>query len=112
MHAYRTHNCAQLRAADVVLDRATRLVQVGGQRIELTPSEFDLLAALMAHPGRAFTRAELLDRVQGMAYAGYERTIDDQVKNLRVKLGDYPRRPRFIQTVFGICYKLGGLGGL
>jgi DNA-binding response OmpR family regulator len=95
----------QLRAADVVLDRATRLVQVGGQRVELTPSEFDLLAALMANPGRAFTRAELLDRVQGMAYEGYERTIDVHVRNLRAKIEVDSRHPRYIETVFGIGYR-------
>lgn len=95
----------QLRAADIVLDRATRLVQVGAQRVELTPSEFDLLAALMANPGRAFTRAELLDRVQGMAYEGYERTIDVHVRNLRSKIEADSRNPRYIETVFGIGYR-------
>jgi DNA-binding response OmpR family regulator len=95
----------QLRAADVILDRATRLVQVGNQRVELTPSEFDLLAALMANPGRAFTRAELLDRVQGMAYEGYERTIDVHVRNLRSKIESDSRHPRYIETVFGIGYR-------
>lgn len=100
----------QLRAADVVLDRAMRLVQVGGQRVELTPSEFDLLAALMAHPGRAFTRAELLDRVQGMAYEGYERTIDVHVRNLRSKIENDSRHPRYIETVFGIGYRFSNVG--
>src|SRR3954468_1785344 len=95
----------QLRAAGVVLDRATRLVQVGAHRVELTPSEFDLLAALMANPGRAFTRAELLDRVQGMAYEGYERTIDVHVRNLRSKIESDSRHPRYIETVFGIGYR-------
>lgn len=100
----------QLRAADVVLDRATRLVQVGNQRVELTPSEFDLLAALMANPGRAFTRAELLDRVQGMAYEGYERTIDVHVRNLRAKIESDSRHPRYIETVFGIGYRFSTVG--
>ena len=100
----------QLRAADVVLDRATRLVQVGQQRVDLTPSEFDLLAALMANPGRAFTRAELLDRVQGMAYEGYERTIDVHVRNLRAKMEEDSRHPRYIETVFGIGYRFSNLG--
>lgn len=95
----------QLRVADVVLDRAMRLVQVGNQRVELTPSEFDLLAALMTHPGRAFTRAELLDRVQGMTYEGYERTIDVHVRNLRAKIEADSRHPRYIETVFGIGYR-------
>jgi DNA-binding response OmpR family regulator len=100
----------RLRAGDVVLDRGMRLVQVGNQRVELTPSEFDLLAALMANPGRAFTRAELLDRVQGMAYEGYERTIDVHVRNLRAKIEADSRRPRYIETVFGIGYRFSTVG--
>jgi DNA-binding response OmpR family regulator len=100
----------QLRAADIVLDRSTRLVQVDDRRVELTPSEFDLLAALMAHPGRAFTRAELLDRVQGMAYEGYERTIDVHVRNLRAKIELDSHRPRYIETVFGIGYRFSMAG--
>ncbi|MCC6455919.1 MAG: response regulator transcription factor [Caldilineaceae bacterium] len=95
----------RLRASDIVLDRSTRLVQVEDRRVELTPSEFDLLAALMAQPGRAFTRAELLDRVQGMANEGYERTIDVHVRNLRAKIEPNSRHPRYIETVFGIGYR-------
>ena len=100
----------QLRAGDVVLDRGTRLVLVGNQRVELTPSEFDLLAALMSHPGRAFTRAELLDRVQGMTYEGYERTIDVHIRNLRAKIESDSRHPRYIETVFGIGYRFSTVG--
>ena len=95
----------QLRAADIVLDRGTRLVQVDEHRVDLTPSEFDLLAALMSNPGRAFSRAELLDRVQGMTYEGYERTIDVHVRNLRAKIEPDSRHPRYIETVFGIGYR-------
>ncbi|HXF60374.1 MAG TPA: response regulator transcription factor [Caldilineaceae bacterium] len=94
-----------LRAADVTVDRASRLVTVGERRIDLTPSEFDLLTALIAQPGRAFTRAELLDHVQGTTYEGYERTIDVHVSNLRNKIEPDPRRPRYIETVFGIGYR-------
>ena len=96
---------AQLRAADILLDRATRSVQVGGQRVELTPSELNLLAALMANPNRAFTRDELLDRVQGTAYEGYLCIIDVHVRNLRAKIETDPRNPRYIETVFGIGYR-------
>lgn len=95
----------QLRAEDITLDRSTRLVTVGSQRVDLTPSEFDLLTALMAYPGRAFTRAELLDRVQGMAYEGYERTIDVHIRNLRAKIEPDPRHPRYVGTVYGIGYR-------
>lgn len=94
-----------VRVADVTLDRASRRVTVGETRIDLTPSEFDLLAALMGSPGRVFTRAELLDRVQGMAYEGYERTIDVHIRNLRAKIEPQPRSPRYIETVFGLGYR-------
>jgi DNA-binding response OmpR family regulator len=94
-----------LRAADITLDRAGRMVTVGARKVDLTPSEFDLLAALMASPGRAFTRAELLDRVQGMAYEGYERTIDVHIRNLRAKIEPDSRNPRYVETVFGIGYR-------
>ena len=103
---------AVLRAGEMVLDTGGHQATLDGRILDLTPTEFDLLAVLLQNPGRVFTRLELLDRVQGDAYEGYERTIDAHIKNLRAKLGDDPRHPRFIQTVFGIGYKLGGLGGL
>jgi two-component system alkaline phosphatase synthesis response regulator PhoP len=96
-----------LRAGDLVLDLGGHAATVAGQPLDLTPTEFDLLAVLMQNPGRVFTRLELLERVQGYAYEGYERTIDAHVKNLRAKLGDDPRHPRYVQTVFGVGYKLG-----
>ena len=94
-----------LRAADVTLDRETHTVEVSGQFVDLTPSEFDLLAALMSVPGRAYTRLELLDRIQGVAYEGYERTIDVHIKNLRAKLEPDSRNPRYVQTVYGVGYR-------
>jgi DNA-binding response OmpR family regulator len=94
-----------LRVGDVTVDRGSRQVTVGVRRVDLTPSEIDLLAALMAAPGRAFTRAELLDRVQGMAFEGYERTIDVHVRNLRAKIEPEPREPRYVETVFGVGYR-------
>ncbi|MBI3177311.1 MAG: response regulator transcription factor [Chloroflexi bacterium] len=94
-----------LRAADVTLDRAGHVVKVGKRMIDLTPSEFDLLAALMSTPGRAFSRLELLDRVQGTAYEGYERTIDVHVKNLRNKIEPDPARPRYVETIYGVGYR-------
>jgi two-component system alkaline phosphatase synthesis response regulator PhoP len=96
-----------LRAGDLVLDLGGHAATVAGQPLDLTPTEFDLLGVLMQNPGRVFTRLELLERVQGYAYEGYERTIDAHVKNLRAKLGDDPRHPRYVQTVFGVGYKLG-----
>lgn len=96
-----------LRAGGLALDVDGHQATLDGRSLDLTPTEFELLAVLLRHPSRAFTRLELLDRVQGDAYEGYERTIDAHIKNLRAKLGDDPRRPRYVQTVFGIGYKLG-----
>ncbi len=94
-----------LRAGDITLDRNGRLCQVGERYVDLTPSEFDLLSTLMATPGRAFSRMELLDRLQGDAYEGYERTIDVHVRNLRTKIETDPKRPAYIETVYGIGYR-------
>jgi two-component system alkaline phosphatase synthesis response regulator PhoP len=94
-----------LRAGDVIVDRTRHAVEVSGRRVDLTPSEFALLSALVAEPGRAFTRLQLLEASQGTAYTGYERTIDAHIKNLRAKIEPDPRRPRFVQTVFGVGYR-------
>ncbi len=94
-----------LRAGELVLDRAEHSLTVAGQPVSLTPTEFELLATLMANPGRAFSRMELLERVQGEAFAAYERTIDAHVKNLRAKIEPDPSEPRYILTVFGVGYK-------
>jgi two-component system alkaline phosphatase synthesis response regulator PhoP len=96
-----------LRAGSLVIDTGGHVATLEGRPLDLTPTEFELLAVLLQTPGRVFTRLELLDRVQGDAYEGYERTVDAHIKNLRAKLGDDPRHPRYIQTVFGIGYKLG-----
>jgi DNA-binding response OmpR family regulator len=95
-----------LKVTDIILDRDSREVMVGERNIDLTPSEFDLLAAIMASPGRVFSRLDLLDVIQGVRYEGYERTIDTHVKNLRAKLEDDPRNPRHIETVYGVGYRL------
>lgn len=94
-----------LQAGDLRLDREAHLVTLRGAPVDLTPSEFDLLSALMATPGRAFSRLELLDRVQGTAYEGYERTIDVHVKNLRAKIEEDAHNPRYIETVYGVGYR-------
>ena len=77
-----------------------------GQPVELTPSEFGVLQVLIARPGRVFTRMELLDQLQGEAYAAYERTIDVHVKNLRAKIERDPRTPEYIETVYGVGYRM------
>lgn len=94
-----------LRAADIELDRERRRVTIGERSVELTPLEFELLAVLMAAPGRVFSRLNLLDRLQGSAYEGYERTIDYHVRNLRTKIEPDPSHPRYVQTVFGVGYR-------
>ncbi len=91
----------------LVIDQAGREVRLAGQPVALTRSEFDLLASLAATPGRVFSRYELVARVHGYDYEGYERTADVHVKNLRAKLGDDPKNPRWIVTVPGVGYKLG-----
>ncbi len=95
-----------IEAAGLRLDLQRRTVVVAGQPIELTASEFDLLAVFVRDPGRVYTRAQLLDLMQGPAHEVYERTIDQHVKNLRQKLEPDPREPRYLLTVYGIGYKL------
>ena len=94
-----------LQMADITLDRDTREVTVADKSVDLTPSEFDLLAALMTSPGRVFSRLDLLDILQGIRYEGYERTIDTHIKNLRAKIESEPRSPRYIETIYGVGYR-------
>ena len=89
------------------IDRDAREVTLDGSALELTRSEFDLLHALASHAGRVFSRFELINRVQGYDYEGYERTIDQHVKNLRRKLREDPKHPRYVLTAIGVGYKLG-----
>jgi DNA-binding response OmpR family regulator len=92
-------------AGDIRIDLERRLVTVAGEAVDLTPTEFDLLAVLARHPGRVFSRLELLDRVQGYAFEGYERTVDAHVKNLRQKIEPEPKQPRYVLTVYGVGYR-------
>lgn len=94
-----------LRAGNLVLDMSARRLSRQGQAIELTPMEFELLSTLMSNPGRAFSRLELLERSQGYAYDGYERTIDVHIKNLRKKIEEQPSEPQYVITVFGVGYR-------
>jgi DNA-binding response OmpR family regulator len=100
---------APIIVAGVVIDLERRRVTVDGQATDLTPTEFDLLVVLARHPGRVFTRLELLDRVQGYAFEGYERTVDAHVKNLRQKIEPDPKQPRYLLTVYGVGYKFAEL---
>ena len=91
---------------DMRIDGLARTVTVEGANVALTRTEFDILTTLATHPGRVYTRMQLMESAQGDAFEGYERTIDAHVKNLRRKLGDDPRAPRWVQTVIGVGYKL------
>ncbi len=96
---------AVLREAGITLDRTSFKVTVRDREVRLTPSEFDLLAVLMASPGRVFSRVELLDVMQGTTFEGVARTIDVHVRNLRTKIEDDPESPHLIETVFGVGYR-------
>ena len=94
-----------VRAADVTLDVPRRKTQVGARRVELTSSEFQLLATLMRQPGRVFTRSQLLDSLRGEEGESFERAVDAHVKNLRRKIEPDPKKPRYLQTVYGVGYR-------
>ena len=94
-----------VRAGDVLLDLPRMRVTVAGKVVELTPTEFELLATLAREPGRVFTRAQLLDAVHGVAFESYERAIDAHVKNIRRKLEPDPATPRYVLTVYGVGYR-------
>ena len=94
-----------IRAGDVTLDLPRMRAEVGGTAVELTPTEFQLLATLAARPGRIFTRGQLLDALHGVAFESYERAIDSHIKNLRRKVEPDPRRPRYVLTVYGVGYR-------
>ncbi|GGK39264.1 DNA-binding response regulator [Deinococcus malanensis] len=94
-----------VRAGGLELDAMSRTFQVQGSRVELTRSEFELMAAFLRAPGRVFSRLELLEQLQEEAL-GAERTIDVHVRNLRAKIEQEPGKPRFIETVFGMGYRL------
>ena len=94
-----------IRASDVTLDVPRMRVRAGDRDVELTSTEFQLLAALAREPGRVFTRSQLLDAVHGVAFESYERAIDAHVKNIRRKLETDPREPHYLQTVHGVGYR-------
>jgi two-component system alkaline phosphatase synthesis response regulator PhoP len=94
-----------LRVADITVDLDAHEVSQDGDIIDLTPTEFELLSTLADQPGRAFSRLQLLETTQGTAFEGYERTIDAHIKNLRAKIEPDPKKPKYIETVFGIGYR-------
>jgi two-component system alkaline phosphatase synthesis response regulator PhoP len=94
-----------IRAADIEVDVTRHTVTRGNMAVELTPTEFAILATLAQEPGRTFTRLQLLEAAQGETFEGYERTVDAHIKNLRAKLERSPKQPEYVLTVFGVGYK-------
>ena len=92
---------------ELVIDEPQRLVTVRGQAVSLTPTEWGVLVALATVPGRVYSRFELINRVRGYEFEGYERTVDSHVKNLRRKIESDPAQPQIVQTVLGGGYRLG-----
>ena len=95
-----------VRAGELELDTGSLETIVAGRRIELTATEFQLLVALARQPGRIFSREQLLEAVHGVSFDGYDRSVDSHIKNIRRKIEPDPRQPRYIQTVYGIGYRL------
>jgi two-component system alkaline phosphatase synthesis response regulator PhoP len=96
----------QIRVGDLELDVPRMELRVAGRRVELTPTEFELLALMARQPGRVFSRGQLLDAIHGIAVESYERAIDAHVKNLRRKIEPEPHDPRYLLTVFGVGYRI------
>ena len=96
-----------IRSGDVTLDKRRMQAKVGDRPIDLTTTEFELLATLARQPGRVFTRAQLLDSIRGEAVESFDRAIDAHIKNVRRKLEPDPRHPRYVLTVHGVGYKFG-----
>ena len=94
-----------IRVGDVELDVPRMRVRVSGKPVDVTPTEFELLATLLREPGRVFTRGQLLDAIHGMAFESYERAIDAHVKNIRKKIEPVAGRPRYLLTVRGVGYR-------
>ena len=99
------HQPGMVRAGDLEIDLQGHRVTRAGESIQLSRTEFNLLALLAQHPGQTFSRAQLLGKLHGVAYDGYDRSIDAHIKNLRRKLEIDPAEPHYVQTVYGIGYR-------
>jgi two-component system alkaline phosphatase synthesis response regulator PhoP len=95
-----------IRVGELVIDTGQHTVHLAGRPIELTPTEFEILVTLAKQPKRVFSRLQIMEQAQGDAFEGYERTIDAHIKNIRIKLEPNPKKPVYLQTVFGLGYKL------
>ena len=99
------HQPGMIRTGDLEIDLEGHRVNRGGEPIQLSRLEFNLLTVLAQHPGQTFSRAQLLSRLHGVAYDGYDRSVDAHVKNLRRKLEPDPSNPVYVETVYGIGYR-------
>ena len=99
-------NAKSLHVGDIVLDEATHTVMVRGEPVNLTPTEFNLLVLFMRSPGQVHTRQQLADRLTADGYTGLERTLNVHIRNLRAKIESDPDHPQYIETVFGVGYRL------
>lgn len=102
-----------IRSGGLSIDPGKRLVTIDGKSVDLTTKEFDLLLQFAQHPGRVYTRSQLLDIVWGYGHEGYEHTVNSHINRLRSKIEENPARPRYILTVWGVGYKFidTGVGG-
>jgi DNA-binding response OmpR family regulator len=98
-------DCGTIVAGGLVIEPAKRRVTLDSRPLQLTAKEFDLLVHFSRHPGRVFSRSELLDHVWGYSYAGYEHTVNSHINRLRSKIEECPTRPHYVQTVWGVGYK-------
>jgi DNA-binding response OmpR family regulator len=96
----------QLRVGEINLDETTHTVKARGETVSLTPIEFDLLALLMQSPGRVFTRTELVDHLSDSGFTGLDSTLNVHIRNLRTKIELDPSSPMYIETVFGVGYRI------
>jgi DNA-binding response OmpR family regulator len=94
-----------IRAGDMVIDTGRRSITLNGRAVDVTAKEFDLLLHFARHPGRVYTRSELLDKVWGYGHEGYEHTVNSHINRLRSKIEEKPEQPRYILTVWGTGYK-------
>lgn len=102
----KTEKMETIQVGDLVIDLLKHTVKIANKPIELTPTEFEILVVLAKQPNRVFSRLQIMEQAQGNAFEGYERTIDAHIKNIRIKMEPNPREPVYIQTVFGLGYKL------
>lgn len=111
--SYRDHQpvaqVLQFNHGELEIDADRVEVKVRGESVNLTPNEFKLLMVLLSHPGQVFSREQLVERAFGFDYDGFDRTIDTHIKNIRQKIERDPKSPVYIQTVYGMGYKFGGI---